>query len=247
MDKLVVMFPDYRGEATRHSLDFVERVKRVVPNAVLVPVLNGLSKHNLDKIAVDAAATGFQPVVAAEADGLLDTLVAGYTSVVRSYGGATVVRLDVAEHPPEAMPNLVQEAEARKVMVIGDLAFGPSTFRKGSVDEFAHLDLFPELYRQFTGGRLIISCAHGYQVFAPGTLPKILERAQKIAACAQEIAGEKIKWGFDGAMALGAVAAKVQVVVKPVAAESLRDRPRQKVSQQFRAALSMCLAARQLL
>lgn len=242
---VVVMFPDYRGEGSLGG--FGGRILTVMPNAIVVPVLNGLPREELRVISSRVSSLLCRPIVAESAEGLLSTLVQGYREVLTQYGEeATVVRLDTAEHPIASIPGLVQKALDTKGMVIGDLVFGPETLRSESIDEFAHLNLFPELYRQATGGRLSISCAHGFQVFAPLVLPVILPTALKIIELVKAKATGKVEWGFDGAMALGAIAAGVPVSVEGVPATTLRDRPGAKVANQFANALQMCLAARQV-
>lgn len=172
----------------------------------------------------------------------------GYSKVADDYPERIIVRLDTAEHPIVAIPDLIRTATETRGMVIGDLRFDEATMRTGSVDEFAHLDLFPELYDQTTGGKLKISCAHGFQVFAPGICGRILPLALQIVEKTREKEGKSVAWGFDGAMALGAIACKdiIPVTVFPVQAEKMRDRSREKVASQFSGALKICLAALKL-
>lgn len=242
------MFPDYEGQAIREEGGlFISRIKETVPEAILVPVLNGLSGSELQKIAFRNTVIGVcEPIVADEAKGLLDTLVAGYTTVLEKYPNATIVRLDTAEHPPEAIPDLVGLANEINGIVIGDLVFDEYTLRRDSVDEFAHRSLFPELYQQTTDGRLSLSCAHGFQVFATGVLLPVLAYAQKIVHLVEEKTKVNVQWGFDGAMALGAVRAGVPVRIKNIQAETIRDRESAKVAKQFSQALMMCRAFRDL-
>src|SRR5687767_13221711 len=109
----VVLYPDYQGKATQGS-EFVERLREAVPDALLVPILNGPA--DLEEIA--RKATGFDPVIAGEAKGLASTLIAGYSSALDRYVGAAVVRLDTAEHAPQAIPSLVEETKQINGMVI---------------------------------------------------------------------------------------------------------------------------------
>ncbi len=243
MVPIVVMFPDHQGKDALDG-EFVTRIKNTLPKAVIVPILNGLPLAELATIAGKVSGS-CEPVVAADARGLLDTLIAGYVRVLGQYPLATVVRLDTAEHPVTDIPRLIEVAININGMAIGDLEFEPGTLRSDSIDEFAHLDLFPELYRQTTRGKLSISCAHGYQAFAPGVLRAVLTAAQCIVHRVQQELGP-ISWGFDGAMALGAVGIGTPVTVEKVEAQVLRDRPRAKVASQFAGALRMCLAAGQL-
>lgn len=244
--KLVVMYPDYKALGI---VDFTRRIKEVVPDAIVVPVVNGLSESEF----ADAERTWWADCVsddvlvcAREAQGLLSTLQAGYSAIAQTYRDTPIVRLDTAEHPIEEIPRLARAAMDCGGMAIGDLAFDEHTLRKGSVDEFAHRDLFPTLFRETTSGRLAISCAHDFQAFAPGRLAGVFHGASLIRRRVELKKVHPIEWGFDAAMALAAVGLDVPVTVCPVQATTLRDRPRAKIAVQFSRALQMCLAARQI-
>jgi hypothetical protein len=242
----LILFPDYASEGRRKQQAFVTLLRRTCPDAVIFPILNGAPAPKLKAAA--GKLTDCQPIIAAGARGLLDTLLIGYQTVLRDYNGgqACVVRLDPSEHQPSAIPSLIEAAKRARGMAIGDLRFGSATLRPGSIDEFAQLDLFPALYRFATGGVLPLSGAHGFQVFAPDVLAQVLTSAQKIVALAGRRSQQPVLWGFDGAMALGAVGAGVPVVIRPVEAQVLRDRSRQKVAVQFEQAMQLCAAAGEL-
>ena len=244
--KIIVMFPDYKGEGSAGG--FIEKILGVVPDAIVVPVLNGLTARGMDFISLEAERVEHcETVMAVSAKGLLSTLSMGYDTILDWYGDdVVVVRLDTAEHPVSAIPLLVRKAVEIQGMVIGDLTFGEETLRSESIDEFAHRDSFPELWRQYTGGRLALSGAYGFQVFAPGVLRNVYRFAQDIVREARTMTAEEIEWGFDGAMALSAIGFEPPVVVEGVPAVTLRDRPRAKVAQQFARALLMCRAAESL-
>ena len=238
--QLVVMFPDHKALG---CVDFVRQITRVVPDAIVRPILNGLTDTELDAAAMRSEG---DPIIAHGAQGLRSTLSAGYEAIRwhHSHGTLPIVRLDTAEHPPEVIPDLARAAIECRGMAIGDLTFDEHTLREGSVDAFAHLHLFPDLYRQMTGGQLSLSCAHGFQAFAPGVMDRVFEQAMRIVTWASFDASEPIEWGFDGAMALAAVGLGIPIVVQPVRATVLRDRETAKIAQQFRRALQMCPAAR---
>ncbi|MEK9184078.1 MAG: hypothetical protein AAB890_03340, partial [Patescibacteria group bacterium] len=201
-ENIVVMFPDLKGQGVQSS--FGGKILHFQPQAKLIPVLNGLSAGEAQKLSKKLEGLFFP--VTSFGRGLLSTLVDGYQYCLNNFPDHVIVRLDTAEHPVEAIPALLREIERGADMVIGDLDFSKGCFqylRENSIDEFAHLDLFPALYGQFTRGKLPLSCAHGFQVFAPGKLASIFEEAKNVVAEVEKEVGH-VEWGFDGAMALSA-------------------------------------------
>jgi hypothetical protein len=239
--KVVVMFPDFKGEGCRGV--FGKRLLKVCEGATLIPVLNGLPKEQLESI-VSEVLPKFKPIVS-EAKNLRGALESGYCRVIRNYPECYVVRLDTAEHPPEYIPQLLEVAEQNQGMVIGDLTFDEKTLVPNTMDELVHLDIFPALYGQFSWGKLRISCAHGFQVFAPYKCSRVFAGAERIVGQAERELGSAIGWGFDGAMALSASCSLVPtpVDIVKVPAETVRNRDRKKIAIQFENALRMCLAA----
>lgn len=239
-NKTVVMFPDFKGEGVQSKFGG----KICTLPFKLIPILNGLPEGEVQDLS-EKLEELFSPVISL-GKGLLSTLVDGYRYCLDNFPDHNIVRLDTAEHPVEAISTLLNEIEQGADMVIGDLDFSKgSHLREGSVDEFAHLDLFPILYGQYTNGKLPLSCAHGFQVFAPGKLAPIFEGAKKIVAEVEKEIGH-IEWGFDGAMALSAHMQGLSVKIVKVPAETLRDRPRKKIGEQFDRALRICRAAETL-
>lgn len=216
MGQKVVVFPDYKGEGALG--EFGRVLKDMYPNYIPVPVLNGLSEAELKKIAKKI--TGFDPVISL-GKGLLPALVTGYSHVIAKYPSATIVRLDTSEHPIGYIATMVVQSAVRDgIMVVGDLDFSAGTLRKESIDEFAHLDLFPILYQQFCG--VAVSCAHGFQAFGPGGIcKKVFAGALKIVEEVERTQDSSISWGFDGAMILSAARQMVPVVIKKAQAFSL--------------------------
>jgi len=128
-------------------------------------------------------------------------------------------------------------------MVIGDLCFDPNTLIEGTPDWFAHLKYFPLLYGQFTEGKLSLSCAHGFNSFAPGVMTKVLHDAILMIGRAEEISGFPIFWGFDAAMVLAAYQLKVSVEIVSVPAQTVRNRDPKKITAQLNDTLMICLAS----
>lgn len=208
MSKLFVLYP--AGEQV--SEEFLRRLRTSIPtDAEVLPV------------------SGTPP------RGLADLLLQGYETAPSD---RCVVRLDTAEHPPEAIPRLVAEVERTGGMAIGQLIFDKGLVR-GSPEEFAHCIMFPLLYGGFTQGRLRLNCAHGFQAFAPGVIKVILPFVRSIVTGAESILGVPVKWGLDGAVSLAALHKNIPISVLPVQAEVGRNRPAQKVAQQTLSAALM--------
>lgn len=262
MEKVVIMFPDFKGEGILG--EFGKRLRLAVGRyAILMPVLNGLDIEEVDEMALEVSNTDIdspEPVFALAhyGKGLKSALIRGYDIIIKRFSEEHyIVRLDTAEHPPEAIPPLLSKAEkavemyqsgriAAKRMIIGDLSFvSGQNLRPESVDEFAHLNIFPSLYGQFTGGLLPLSCAHGFQVFTPGIVRRVFKLAQRITGEAEKELGKPVEWGFDGAMALAGYALGLATIEK-VPAESMRDRKTAKIAEQFDRALRMCRAAERI-
>jgi hypothetical protein len=244
-----IIFPDFQGKASLNteSNSFVARLRAATPDATLVSILNGLPIKELNELSEQViSTTTLLPVISRDERGLLGTLISGYQYALDIATGP-IIRLDTAEHPPEKILELVEVALRNNSMVIGDLDFSTGGLREESIDEFAHLDLFPTLYSQTTKDKLSISCAHGFQVF-PNKIQcdaAFLNTLEIVNEVEHELE-QPVIWGFDGAIALGAVAANINVKVMNVAAKTVRDRPRQKVAKQFNGALHMCRAAAKL-
>jgi len=238
----VVLFPDLEGKSAAGT--FGEMLARECPQATLVPILNGSSAEKLQAIA-GRLPTRFDPVVS-DTMGVFAALRAGYDYVVEQYPNMPVVRIDTAEHPLRYIQALLESATVRHGMAIGDLLFGPETLRSNSIDEFTNLNLFPELYRHFTGGQLALSGAYGFQAFAAGACAKAYTGALQIVAEAKRETGGSMLWGFDAAMILGALGAGVATQVQLIPAEELRDRPREKIAKQLVDTLAICCAANRL-
>jgi len=241
--ELVVMFPCRRSIGRVE--EFIMNIRKSVPDAFIVPVLNG---HPIEKLVESAAIIESEKCHAVLVEGqrgLLNALVAGYTYVLKEHSGATVVKMDTAEHPTEGITRLAQKANEVGGMVVGDLRFGEGMLREGSVDEFANMNLFPELFRQVTTGRVSLSGSYGFLAFDSGSLKTILLSAKKIVGLVETKQGS-ISWGLDGAMLLAAMGVKVPLEICYFEAEMLRDRKSPKVAAQFAQTLSVCLAALQV-
>jgi len=238
---IVVMYPDYRGESTRNG--FPNQIRAHLPSASIVPVFNGTTVSNLDSLVAEAPSLGLDGV-RSEQPGLAPALMKGYGRCLERYAGHTVVRLDTAEHDVSYLSPLVKKAAETRGLVVGDLSFGSGTLKKGSLDELMHLELFPRLYNQFAG--IPLSCAHGYHAISPEVLDKVYEGTLRIMKEVENNSQEKPTWGFDGAMVLSAVKQHVPVNVIHIPAKTVRDRPVDKIVEQYTRALHVCAAAEQV-
>jgi len=238
------MFPSYRGNGV------VQASKQLIElsnDFFIVPILNGLDKNELEKIA-QAALPIFDPIIVDSSKrGVVDALIGGYKYILGKYPDLPIIRMDVDEHPLNwALKILEHVINAENSMIIGDLSF-QSGMITDPVDEFIHLQLFPELYRAFSHGKLPLSCAHGFQAFCNGSSCEVILRgAMDIISRAEQDLGAKVKWGLDGAMALTAVAigSSVKIILVPAIVE--RKRTKEKAMEQFRNHLVITKAAAQV-
>lgn len=242
MERLVVLFPDLQGKGSFG--DFGRNLKRLnLPeDTVFIPILNGDTRKNLILMQNQARDNGFMPVVSLE-KGLLPTLVAGYRTIISRYPLSIVVRIDTAEHDLSFIERLAEEASESNGMVIGDLEFSPKTLIEGTPDWFIHLKVFPLMYGQFSEGKLPLSCAHGFNAFAPGVISGIFDRTIEIIRAAEQEFSSSLPWGFDAAIALAAYQSGVPIKIVYVPAQSVRNRDPEKIAAQFSETLMICRAS----
>jgi hypothetical protein len=240
----IIIIPDFLGAGLRNSA-FMNLVRAYAPEgAIIVPVLNGASEEELT--AMTLRSPGFvDPIVDSCSHNLVEVLLASYRYALAVDPESIVVRMDHSEHPSQHIPQLLETACRIGGMVVGDLEFPDGILTKGSVDEFAHLSLFPELFSMVTSGRLRLSCAHGYQVFGPGVLRRVFYKAEMVIAEAKNRFGEQ-RWGMDTAMVLAAMGSNVPVVVQTVPADIPRNRPNEKVLNQVLSVMRICSVASDL-
>ncbi|MFA6422657.1 MAG: hypothetical protein WCV92_04635 [Candidatus Buchananbacteria bacterium] len=253
--KIVAMFPSFKGDRAT-TPDFLTEIKGALPghDTEVVPILNGFQTEegacDAERLATEL---GFQPIVTSPRfdclSGLAAALRQGYEYASRN-DAEVVVRLDTAEHPVNQIAGLVQAAIEIQGLAIGDLDFTgcPDLLDPESPEGFAHDHAFKELYRQTTKRQLCLSCAHGFQVIWRPSISKMLTEVDEIfnqvaLDLMATVQTEEIGWGFDGAWALSALAAKVPTTVVQVPAINKRDRPSAKVGKQLANALRVCRAA----
>ena len=245
--RFVIVIPILLKRGTQAKFKLIrQRVAKLFPEAILVPLLNGRGKSELEAVAQKLMASQVEPLVIAEKN-LFDVLLNGYQEIVRKYPKQLIIRMDISEHPISAVGELVAEVKKNKGMVVGDLSFTSGTMEIFSLDWFIHKFVFPDMYQLFTKGKLDLSCAHGFQSFYSGIiLAKILQGAQDIALQAKKDEKFKPKWGFDGMMALAASGLKVPVKKIEIKAVEPRKRSSKKILRQYFDNRKICQAAAQV-
>ena len=256
MLKSVIIFPDKNGEGVcgKFFKELLATVKYINPKPVLLPILNTLDNETLipeyERAKEIAEIDKFECTPITSKPGLNAALITGYREAIKKYPDYAIIRIDTDEHPVWCIEKLLKGVEDNNGMVIGDLKFEVGkTLVEGSADYFVNLFLFPLLYGQYTNGRLPLTCAHGFQAFAPGVCEIILNNAEKIINKVRETSGKDCEWGLDGAMALAAhhLADKkaiggVEVIEVP--AEKERNRAEEKVINQLTWAIRICCASK---
>ncbi len=237
---LRIAYPDYDGKGSVG--EFGKKIAEMYPEAMLVPILNGKDQEMLRQIS-RSLKKPFNPVVVG-GQGLLQATLEGYESITNFWGNDPVIKLDTAEHPLEWIGPLAERAKKINGFVVGDLDFSgnPELLVEGTPDWFAHVFVFPSLYGRATRGLLPLSCAHGFQAFAAGVLPRILAEIRTLLQDVKQRWGEKPRYGLDGAAALAAVGLSIPVERILVPGYLKRNRPAPKVGEQTDAAIRMCLA-----
>ncbi len=260
MLKSVIIFPDKNGEGVCGEFfkGLLATIKYINPKPVLLPVLNTPDSKTLvpeyERAKEIAEIDKFEcaPIILTSNPGLNSALIAGYKEAIKQYPDYAIIRMDTDEHPVGYIEKLLKEVENNNGMVIGDLKFKvDNTLVKGSADYFVNLFLFPLLYGQYTDGRLPLTCAHGFQAFAPHICETILNNAEKITNQVKETFID-CEWGFDGAMALAAhhltnnkAIGDVRIIEVP--AEKERNRVEEKVVDQLIWAIRICCASRKIM
>ncbi len=225
---IVVLYPDYLGEGLTPG-GFADRL--LADGRRVVALVNGPDPNELKaprRTDVDAV---LSPV-----SGLAPSLRYGYRAAATL--ADVVVRVDTAETPTDRIEQLAQEAWSHGG-AIGDLVFNTVTLRQGSADELAQLDVFPTMFDKVTGGRLVLTGAHGFQAWTSGMLTEVLPLAEQLWDAAA--AHGPMRWGFDAAMALaGDMVGRTPTVVR-YPATSMRDRNRSVIAEQHDAVLRVIL------
>ena len=243
--RMMVMFPDLRGEGSLGEFGkTLKELELPAEETIFVPIVNGtgINLNSIVSSITSLLGERFQPIISSR-QGVNVALETGYRKAGEKYPEAIVVRLDTQEHDPNFIGKLTRKAVKIKGMVIGNLQFNQDTLIEGTIDWFAQKWLFPEMYRQFTGGKIPLTCAHGFQVFASGILPRILKIALKIIRIAERENGALLLWGFDGAMTLAAYKLGVPVFISQIPAQIVRNRKAKKIAAQFSSHLKICWAS----
>lgn len=168
------------------------------------------------------------------AKGAVGAAQKGYERFRRTHEFSTVVKLDTAEHPGSKIPTIVEHIHTNCDAVVADLDFSSEDYKLGENDQEADeriAGLCDALSMPFQ-----LSHAHGFQGYAKGEHGEFNEQYKAALAIHQEagrILKTPMKWGFDMAMILAAIATKRKVRQMWVPAMRDRVRPNAKVEDQL--------------
>jgi hypothetical protein len=225
---VVVLYPDFLGDGLACG-GFADRLR--AEHDLVVALVNGP-----DPGALRPSSRSDVTVVVSPVSGLAPSLRHGYRAAASL--GDVVVRIDTAENPTERIKELAAAAVVHGG-AIGDLCFGDGTLRPGSADEHSQLDVFPEMFRRFTDGRLALTGTHGFQAWRSDVLADVVPVAEELWDAAASLG--PMRWAFDAAMALAADLVGNTPTVIQYPAFELRDRDRTKIAEQHDAVLRVLL------
>ena len=244
--KTVILFPDRDGCGFRGSFG-KDLLQDFGATATLVPILNGENSLLLTERAQEAERLGFRPIVSGNLLGLREVLQKGYQHVSFTHPYSAIVRLDTEDHPLNKISYLTQKAIEVGGMSVGCLELSPKAAAPGSIEDFANADLFPTLFSQFSGGRIILTGASGFKAFAPGVCGQLLPEAIRIMEEAERISVPKqLRYGFDCAMILSAFHQSIPIHVSWIPTDRPENKPRTRIIEQFDCALRICRAAEKI-
>lgn len=244
---MIIVWPDFEGRGALGAFG-QEMVGEFGEAAICIPVVNGLPYDEQTRIvqAIRSKYPSFRPT-ASNDKGIVAALTAGYENAIVIAPDDCVVRLDTDEHPIDQISVLAAEAVSSSGVAIGDLTFTDKTLVAGSLDEMAHLDIWPIMSRMATGlirddEGVVVSCAFGFNAYGEGVLKQLLPLAKTIVRKASLIASEPVTWGFDMAMLVAASILGLPVTKIPITAQKARNRSRGKITHQFTGNLAMLFA-----
>jgi hypothetical protein len=228
--KLAIVVPDLNGEHSGRYLRsepciFAE-IKRLYPDAYIIPALNGTEGDFSKTEAISRF--GFHPLISSP--GLACTLNKAYSKT----GSVDVmVRLDVEEHPARYIGELAERARQIEGVVVGDLEHGEELMPRASFEFFSNSEITPKMFSDATGGKLIISGAHGFCAISRNVLPTLRSQAYRIW-CKAGLRSKKaeLSWGFDAMIYLSAIGLGVPIEVVRIPATDFRSRERKRILEQ---------------
>lgn len=228
--KLAIIVPDLNGE---HSFTYLRggfciftKIKRLHPEAYIIPALNGTEANLSEAMAISRF--GFYPLICSP--GLAYTLNKAYTKTGNT---DVVVRLDTEEHPVQYVGELADRASQIEGVVVGDLEHGEELMPRDSFEYYSNSQITPKLFSAATGGKLIISGAHGFCAISKRVLPLLRSQAYRIWCKAGEKSKKSdLNWGFDAMIYLAAIGLGVPIEVVRIPATHFRSRDRRKILDQ---------------
>lgn len=252
-NRVAILMPDFKGQSFSSSGDekpFVRRILEICnrhPEFTLVPLLNGAPEENLKEVLRawqgSPVRANIEPRICTEV-GVAKVVQAGYSWVVREERFDFLIRIDSAEHPPEAIFRMLWMLQTYPAVV------GTLTFKEGMLgkNEQASERQMLQWCERYMRNYAPIGHAHGLQGYRMNNeFGLIRERAMKILTLAEAKLGKPLLWGGDLATLLAADGLYWPGLGSiPVTAEKHRDRGDAKNEEQFKAWEAVWLAAYEL-
>lgn len=254
--RYIITFPDHYGDevraaATQVGKSFIGSLASANPEAMIVPMINGLTGEEIGKLPPLPKLGAWVHLRVSGGDSALRVMYDMYNSFWQcGYRDLPLVRMDNAEHPVADIATLLERLAKNPdaSVAIGDIGVIGKNLIEGSFDWQAHRLVFPELFAMATSGKVRVSCGYGFFAFrSVDTMLSIFEIAKRIVASANATAVPSLRWGMDAAMVLGAVVLDRKIDVLPLVPEpGIRNRHDDVVQAQLHATIAMMDAAHRL-
>jgi hypothetical protein len=242
--KIVAVVPDLNGE---HGYKYLCNNTGIYSKLIsecrgieIVPALNGTGRDLMEISEKLAKEPGFRPIVSLP--GLSYALDKAYSKVGRA---DVVIRLDVDEHPVASILSLAERARQIKGVVVGDLEHSDLLMPPESFEAFSNNTIMPRIFSDATGGKLLISGAHGFCAIHGPVLSKLRSKATQIwRKVVSTNKGPCHIWGYDAMLYLAAIGLGIPIEVVKIPAIEHRNRDRREIMDQKNADVAAIIAAK---
>lgn len=242
MKRVAILMPVYCKDIKKNALTgsgqdfpFVARLRKILerePSFTLVPLLNGGEPEDMQRLATEKRPferISIRPMVCGE-KGVAAVVRSAYDQILCQVPNYHyVIRMDDAEHPPEAIYEMLWKLQSSPA-VLGNLKFGPDMLGQNEMESERQMQIWCE---HGMNTYTYISHAHGCQGYDVAVLREIHSRALDIQKKASQILGEKMQWGFDLSMLLATDTKGFPLATVPLKAEIRRDRGGEKNKKQY--------------